>query len=317
MDLFNQLGELALGSRLKRLSDQVMRDGANIYKENNIDFEPRWFTVFYALTQKEPQGVTEIARELSLTHAAVSQTVRELLNKKLITAVKDKKDGRKRLLSLSNKGRELLPVIQPLWNDIAVAIHEMINEHQHSIIDSIQSVERSFKESKLHERTRSITQKRLLKNIKVVPYDESYKAYFRELNYAWIKKYFEVESMDQRILDDPDHFILEPGGTILFALFEGEVAGTCALIKQDDETFELAKMAVEERFQGLQIGKKLGIEAVRTAKKMGAKSLILESNKKLTRALNLYRRLGFVEVCTGHDKSLYHRANITMRLNFE
>ncbi|MDH3710442.1 MAG: MarR family transcriptional regulator, partial [Cyclobacteriaceae bacterium] len=88
MDIFNHLGELALGSRLKRLSDQIMRHGARIYQANDMDFEPKWFPVFYLLSQDAPLGVTEMAQELGVTHAAVSQTVRELLQKKLITGVK-------------------------------------------------------------------------------------------------------------------------------------------------------------------------------------------------------------------------------------
>jgi hypothetical protein len=57
MDVFNHLGELALGSRLKRLSDQIMRDGGKIYKDNAIDFEPRWFPIFYVISMKEPQDI--------------------------------------------------------------------------------------------------------------------------------------------------------------------------------------------------------------------------------------------------------------------
>ncbi|MGI9545227.1 MAG: GNAT family N-acetyltransferase, partial [Cyclobacteriaceae bacterium] len=86
-------------------------------------------------------------------------------------------------------------------------------------------------------------------------------------------------------------------------------------IKQDDYTYELAKMAVDEAYRGKQIGKKLGLIAIERAKKLKAEKIILESNKTLTPALNLYRRLGFVNVCADHLKSLYQRANVTMELN--
>ena len=46
-NLIDELGELALGSRLKRLSDRVMKDGKALYARNNIDFEPTCFPVFY------------------------------------------------------------------------------------------------------------------------------------------------------------------------------------------------------------------------------------------------------------------------------
>lgn len=314
MDVFNHLGELALGSRLKRLSDQIMRDGAKIYKESGIDFEPRWFPVYYALSKESPSGVTEIAKSLGISHAAVSQVVRELLRKGLLVAVKDELDGRRKLLSLSEQGIQLLPRIQDLWNDIAVAIHQMINQHQTNIIDSIREVERSFTERSLHQRVTKVTQDRCMDQVEIIEYQKPYKHYFKSLNYAWISKYFEVEEMDEKVLGNPEH-IIQDGGAILFAKINDEIVGTCALIKIDDTTYELAKMAVNEDHQGKHVGKKLGLAVIDKSITLGASKLILESNKNLIPALNLYKKLGFVPVCSDHQKSMYQRANITMQMN--
>lgn len=317
MDLFNQLGELALGSRLKRLSDRIMRDGARIYQSNDIGFEPKWFPVYYMLSQKAPLGVTELSQDLGVSHAAVSQVIRELLKKKLVTGVKDRTDGRKRLLSLSEKGQMLLPKIQELWNDIAVAIHQMILSHQSNIIDSIGEVEQSFEECSLDQRVAMVTQQRCLDKVSILTYREDLKEHFRSLNYAWIGKYFQVEPQDEMVLTDPGKNIIGKGGQILFAKMEGQIVGTCALIKIGGSTYELAKMAVDEKFQGRHVGKKLGMEAIEIARKLGAKHLVLESNKQLIPALNLYRKLGFVPVCTDHHKSLYQRANISMQMDLD
>jgi DNA-binding MarR family transcriptional regulator len=314
MDVFNQLGELALGSRLKRLSDQIMRDGAKIYKDSDIDFEPRWFPVFYALSKEAPRGVTEIANDLGVSHAAVSQVVRELLKKSLLAAEKDQFDGRRNLLSLSEKGKSLLPQMQELWNDIAVATHQMISQHQTNIMDSLREVERSFIESNLHQRVAKITQERRMDQVEIVEYQKEYKKYFKSLNYAWISKYFKVEETDQRLLTNPNKIIAQ-GGAILFARLNNQIVGTCALIKIDDCNFELAKMAVDENYQGRQVGKKLGLAVIEKSIELGAKKLILESNKKLIPALNLYKKLGFVPVCSDHQKSMYQRVNISMEMS--
>ena len=313
MDVFNHLGELALGSRLKRLSDQIMRDGVKIYKDSGIDFEPRWFPVFYTLSNSSPKGVTEVAADLGVSHAAVSQVVRELLKKHLLVAVKDESDGRRKLLSLSEKGKDLLPKIQEVWNDIAVAIHQMISEHQSNIIDSIREVERSFEISNLHQRVASISQQRCLEQVEIVDFQPQYRDYFKSLNYAWIQKYFEIEALDERVLSNPED-IINKGGAILFAKMSEQVVGTCALIKLDDNTYELAKMAVDEKFQGKQVGKKLGLAAINRSIELKAQKLVLESNKNLIPALNLYKKLGFHPVCTDHQKSMYQRANITMEM---
>ncbi len=314
MDIFNHLGELALGSRLKRLSDQIMRHGARIYQANDMDFEPKWFPVFYLLSQDAPLGVTEMAQELGVTHAAVSQTVRELLQKKLIKGVKDPQDGRKRLLSLSEKGQELLPSLEEIWNDIALAFHDMIKNHQSNIIDSIREIERSFSESSLDQRVAEITQQRCLDKVAIVPFSEELKDYFKVLNHAWISKYFTVEGPDEKMLSNPQKYIMDKGGQILFAKLEDQVVGTCALIKINNHTYELAKMAVDEQFQGRHVGKKLGLAVIEEARRLGAKQLVLESNKKLIPALTLYKKLGFVPVCKDHHTSVYQRANVSMQM---
>jgi len=259
-------------------------------------------------------GVTEMAQELGVSHAAVSQVVRELLHKKLVSGVKDRQDGRKRLLSLSKKGEELLPRLKEIWDDIALAFHQMINAHQSNIIDGIREVEQSFEQYSLDQRVAMITQNRCLDKVAIIPFQKDLADKFKELNYAWINKYFKLEAADRRVLSNPQKYIIDEGGSVLFGMVDQQVAGTCALIKLDNETYELAKMAVAEEFQGRHVGKKLGLAVIEAARALGAKRLILESNKKLIPALNLYKKLGFTPVCGDHQKSIYQRANITMQL---
>ena len=59
MDLIKQLGSLAFASRLKRISDRMMADGGRIYASQNISFEPRWFPIFYLLSEEPPMPLTE------------------------------------------------------------------------------------------------------------------------------------------------------------------------------------------------------------------------------------------------------------------
>lgn len=137
---------------------------------------------------------------------------------------------------------------------------------------------------------------------------------FRELNEEWIKQYFIMEEADHKSLGDPQGYIIDKGGYILMARYQGELVGACALLNEGNGVFELAKMAVSPKAQGLQIGKKLGEAAVRKAKQAGAIKLYLVSNRRLVTALNLYSKLGFVEVSM--SPSMYERADIKMEMSF-
>src|SRR5690606_34779299 len=101
--------------------------------------------------------------------------------------------------------------------------------------------------------------------VSIIEYTPAHATAFRDLNQAWIECYFEMEELDHKSLGDPDGYIIAKGGHILMAEYNGELVGACALIKVDDQTFELAKMAVTDKAQGLKIGKRLGQAALAKA----------------------------------------------------
>lgn len=152
-------------------------------------------------------------------------------------------------------------------------------------------------------------------SVKIVPYAPEHQAAFKKLNQEWIEKYFKMEESDYRSLDNPQIHILDPGGAILVALYEEEVAGVCALIKMNHATyqFELAKMAVSSNYQGKGIGSILGKAIVDKARALGAKAIYLESNTSLTPAINLYHKLGFKKI--EGSPSPYERCDIQMELH--
>ncbi|MEM0939252.1 MAG: GNAT family N-acetyltransferase [Bacteroidota bacterium] len=149
-------------------------------------------------------------------------------------------------------------------------------------------------------------------SLSIVNYKPLFKGDFRDLNYQWISKYFEMEESDKKMLENPQEYILNDGGAILIALYNELPVGTCALIRLNHQVFELAKMAVVPNMQGKQIGFKLGEAAINKAKEMRALKLYLETNSVLKPALALYKKLGFQEV-TG-TSSPYHRCNVQMEL---
>ena len=92
-------------------------------------------------------------------------------------------------------------------------------------------------------------------DIKIVPYSNQYKAYVKTLNYEWLEKYFAVEPVDVEQLSDPQLHIIDKSGHIYFAQYEGVIVGTSSLLKVEVGHYELAKMAVTEKYKGLGIGK--------------------------------------------------------------
>lgn len=132
-----------------------------------------------------------------------------------------------------------------------------------------------------------------MNKIDIVPFKDEYCNDLKRLSYEWLEKYVSVEPEDERILNNPKEVILNKGGHIFFAKCGEEIVGTVSLIKVNEDTYELAKLAVTEKFQGLKIGNQLMEKCIRVASQKNIKQIILYTNHKLVSAIKLYERYGF------------------------
>lgn len=149
--------------------------------------------------------------------------------------------------------------------------------------------------------------------LRIVAYRAEHAGAFRELNLAWIRKHFTVEERDERDLADPDTHILAPGGHILIAELRDETVGTCALMRESEDVYELAKMTVSESARGLGVGRALGDAAIAHARAIRARRVELWTNAALAPAIALYHSLGFVDAPLGSTE--FVRANVHMVLD--
>lgn len=147
--------------------------------------------------------------------------------------------------------------------------------------------------------------------IEILHYLPEHQPWFEKLNRDWIEKYFWMEPVDHDVLSKPEEHIIHQGGYVFMAQFENEIVGTVALKFVEPGIYEFTKMAVDEKFQGLKIGKHLAEVAIEKAKEKNASKIILYSNTKLTTAIALYRKLGFKEIPVDGP---YKRSNIKMEL---
>lgn len=152
-----------------------------------------------------------------------------------------------------------------------------------------------------------------MEKIIIVEFEEKYHDDLKRLSYEWLEKYLLVEPEDIRILNNPKEVILDRGGYIFIAKYGEEVVGTVSLIRVDENTFEIAKLAVTEKYQGLKIGKKLMEKCLYVGKQKGSKKIILYTNHILISAIELYKKFDFKEIPLMNNK--YVESDIKMEFN--
>jgi DNA-binding MarR family transcriptional regulator len=312
-DLVKHLGELAFATRLKRLAEWLQADVAKIYRELNVDFEPKWFTMLYALYHNGHMSVIELSNLLGLTHPAIIQFGEQMQRKKLVSFVRDKADARKKLIQLTEKGKNTFEKIEPVLREIEIANRELMQETGTNVLVTVEKMEQLLQKRNMYQRVRERLNNAFREQVKIITYNPKVKQFFKKLNEEWLKKYFTLEKSDLKILDNPTTEIIAHNGQIFFAQVGNEIIGTCAVKQTAPGTFQLLKMAVTEQYQSRGVGKLLTQEAIAYARKKKAQVLELETSRKLDKALKLYEGLGFVISDETSNKN-FTRSYIKMKL---
>ncbi|PCI33285.1 MAG: hypothetical protein COB60_02930 [Flavobacteriaceae bacterium] len=307
-DFLQEMGYMALATRLKRLSDKMTHSGRQMYKDLSMDIEPNWFVIFKILQKHERLSVMEIAKMIHFSHPSVVVMVKKMMQSGYLFSMSCPDDMRKQLLELTPKAHQKLPQFETLWEAGVKGVSDTLKNTR--FLEELNALENAFDKASFKERTLDALYQ---KQIVLDTFQEKYARDFGKLNYEWLEKYFEIEAHDSEMLDNPTSYIIDKGGEIIVAIDGTKIIGTVALLKINDGLVELAKMAVTEGYQGKRIGIRLLKKAIDCAQEMGFKTIMLESNRTLTPALTLYRKFGFVEVAL-NPNTPYKRADIKMEL---
>lgn len=308
-DSLRELGTLALGSRLRRLSDQLMGDVAQNYVVAGVEFKPAWFPVLHELALAGSARLGDVAARVGISHVAVNRTASELEALGLVRSRKDDQDARARVLELTDEGRQRVEQAETVWGPSREAMDDVLAESVPDFVDFIAKVEDALERRSLHKRFTD-----LWDEVEIVPFNADLVTAFSELNRRWIEQLFTLEPSDAAALDDPQSHILDVDGAIFFAVLRrtGKVVGTGALMPHGDG-WEMAKMAVDPAFQGKGIGRMVADAIIAEARSRGLAEIVLESNSSLKPAIRLYESLGF-EHRPNPNHSAYIRSDVYMVL---
>lgn len=145
---------MVFGSRLRRLSERFLANVTKVYQAKGIDFDASWFPFFYLLDEHESLTLREMSETLKTSHSAVSQMMSNLERRALVEIKKDPEDKRRRNVQLTEKGKELLAQVRPIWNGLQKAMAEILEQDEFNakLISIIDNIEATFDEEELSER---------------------------------------------------------------------------------------------------------------------------------------------------------------------
>ncbi|MFI5489586.1 MarR family winged helix-turn-helix transcriptional regulator [Micromonospora echinaurantiaca] len=133
-------GREAVGTLLRHVLEVLDGDVAAVYAERGLaDYRPRFSPPLRVLVADGPLPIRDLARRVGVTHSAASQTVAQMARAGLVELTRGA-DARQRVVHLTDRARELLPVIEAEWAATTAAMRELDAELPVPLADLLHAV---------------------------------------------------------------------------------------------------------------------------------------------------------------------------------
>lgn len=310
-DVIADMGEIFLGSRLKRLAERMQGGAARFVGEMGLKVQPAHMGLLAAL-DRASMTVGQLVEAVGTSQPGITRSAGQLMRMGLIETMRGP-DQRQKTLRLTRKGEATMARIKlHIWPRLDGAVKSITDGLAGGFLDQIAAIETALAEKPLEQRAQQAS----IPGLRIRDYSPELGHHFHDINAEWISAMFKVEAVDLEVLENPQTHILEDGGVILFVEAPGlGIVGTCAIRKTGPKSAELTKMGVLAAARGLKAGEFLLAAAIERAKKMKIENFYLLTNSKCESAIHLYEKLGFA-----HDAEIkakygarYKRCDVAMR----
>jgi len=245
--------------------------------------------VVYELAHHEQTTATHLAQELGLDPGYLSRILRRLQDRRLVGRRRSSTDGRKVLLSLTERGQAAFSKLNAASrNEIEAMLHPLSPADQDRLLQAMQTIE-SILGAPAEHRTPYILRPHqpgdmgwvvsrhgVLYN-REYGWDETFEALVAEIVAAFVRDY------------DPRR------ERCWIAEKDGENVGSVFLVKHPEQegVAKLRLLLVEPHARGLGIGRRLVQECTRFARQVGYRKIMLWTNSVLLAARRIYELEGY------------------------
>ncbi|MEV4400339.1 MarR family transcriptional regulator [Nonomuraea sp. NPDC049607] len=113
----------SLGTLMRTFHERTDGAIARLYADLGLpDYRPRYSPVVRALVETGPMTIRDLAAAIGVTHSAASQTVTQMRRAGYLDLRPGPNDARQRIVHLTGRCRDALPLIEAEWQATALAI---------------------------------------------------------------------------------------------------------------------------------------------------------------------------------------------------
>jgi DNA-binding MarR family transcriptional regulator/ribosomal protein S18 acetylase RimI-like enzyme len=141
-DVIRDKQHLFLGSRLKRLAEQMQGDVMLVTQRAGIPIAPGQYPLLASLDEHGPQTIGELAQAMRMSQPAITKNADRLVDAGLIDVRHGDADRRQKLVSLSAAGRRTLERSKrEVWPLVEAAVKEVTDDLSGPLLEQIAEIE--------------------------------------------------------------------------------------------------------------------------------------------------------------------------------
>ncbi len=254
--------------------------------------------VIFELAQSDATNLADLRRRLELDAGYLSRIVARFRADGLVDTRASSEDGRRQVVSLTPKGREVFSDLdRRSASEVRSMLERLSDEDQRRLVSAMATIEDVF--SSVSADPYVIRQ--------LLPGDLGWVVHRHGVvyseEYGWDQTF---EALVARIVADyvDNHDPQRENAWI--AEVDGEPVGCVFCVRRDDETAQLRILLVDPKGRGLGIGSRLVTECIRFARRVGYSKMMLWTNDVLIAARRIYEAAGFELVSEGPHHSFGH-----------
>ncbi|RWD28427.1 MarR family transcriptional regulator [Mesorhizobium sp.] len=152
-DVIRSLGFLCLGSRFRRIGEQLQADTQRVLDRLDVPVQSSQYPLLAALDRLGPLPVGELAQALGIAQPGVTRSVAILAELGLVEVSPSNNDQRRRIVALTRNGRRLVDVAKrDVWPRIEKAVANLCVDLSGPLLDQLAAIEDGLAAAPLHRR---------------------------------------------------------------------------------------------------------------------------------------------------------------------
>jgi DNA-binding MarR family transcriptional regulator/GNAT superfamily N-acetyltransferase len=249
--------------------------------------------------------LADLRRELDLDSGYVTRVMGRLRDAGVVATERSAADGRRQVVSLTDRGREEFAQLDQRSSAAAAALLSGLPEgERRRLVDALATARDALAgPASPHETPKPRAWVLREPRAGDLGWMVAANARVYAAQYGWDASY---EALVTRIVADfaADHDPTRERAWI--AELDGEPVGGVLCVRRDDDTAQLRILLVEPRARGLGIGARLVAECIDFARRAGYARMVLWTNDVLTAARRIYEAAGFTLVAEEPHHSFGH-----------